>query len=758
MPDPEPASPDRRESDRMAALQVLRILRERATTYALAGTAIAVIAVILGTLLVCVQVYDGITLDNIQRAHRENVAIWALDAMPFLFGLWGQYANLRMAREAGSLMQSGTEQLRQELEDAQYTASAKTDYFARMSHELRTPLNAIIGMSDLLVAAENPERRQHQAQIIRESATSLLTLINDVLDFSRIEAGHIEIDSVEFDLHEHLNGAAGLMEQQALNKGLRLLCLIPRKAPRHVAGDPGRLRQVVINLVGNAVKFTDHGEVVLSLHDWTTTDKGNDRITIEVADSGIGIAQRDQALLFEPYRQVGRRQRGGTGLGLSITRELVHAMGGEITVESTPGKGSVFSFTIEVQPVTAPVAASSREIDLRGRRVLLADADEELRATLAGQLRALGISVSMAGDGVEAMQAALRAAQAERPFDLLLADMFLPHLSGEELGRRLKSRPQTRDLCIAIMTTAGARGDAKRMNEAGFAGYLTRPLPPEHLQELMQALLATRGLGESERRRRGLITRFSIGGEAASSLPVLVVDDSAVNREITVSQLARMGLPASEAASGTEALATLEEHEYAAILLDLNLPDLGGDAVIECIRDSEGASRHIPILVLTAGLNDSERERCERAGADAVLIKPIATGALREALAPWLEPPGAGAGGETDSAGHDEPPAHTQTVTPVLARLFLREAGKRLEAMHAALARDPPALPPVAAEAHGLKGASQHLPADALTRSAARLEESARNGNEEAVRAEMETLEQEWVQLRERLEFITGRT
>jgi len=753
----QPAPAGDRDSDRRAALQAFGILRERATTYALAGTAIAVTAVILGTLLVCVQVYDGITLDNIQRAHRENVAIWALDAMPFLFGLWGQYANLRMAREAGSLMESGTEDLRRELEEVQYTAGAKTEFFARMSHELRTPLNAILGMSDLLAEGDDPARRRERARIIHDSAESLLTLINDVLDLSRIEAGRMEIDSVEFDLREHLNGAAGLLEPQAAGKGIRLISLVPPDAPRRIVGDPGRLRQVLINLLGNSIKFTDDGEVVLSLRRWTREDDGY-QLSIEVADTGVGIASEELERLFEPYRQAARQGGGGTGLGLSITRELVRAMGGEISVDSTPGRGSAFTFTIRVGlPVAVDDRGPATSVDLHGRRVLLADGDAHGREALGGQLEALGMEVTTVGDGVEAMKAALRAAARERSFDLLLTDMFLPNLSGEDLGRRLLGRPGMRETCVAIMTTAGARGDAKRLNEAGFSAYLLKPLPPGQLQELMGAILATRSLSPGERRRKGLVTRHSIAEGAVGDEPVLVVDDSEVNREIALQQLQRLGIEGEAVAGAAAALEALEHGSFDAILLDAHLPDGDADEVIPRLRAARPAAERTPVIVFSAGLTADERARCERAGADGILVKPAADADLRAALAsrPGYHPAPTAQATAAEPRHDEAEPAADPAVTPTLARLFLGEAESRMASIRGTADEGhEPDYEAIAREAHGLKGASQHLPEPQFTDTASRLEQAALSGQEPEVRAAIEDLVAQWEPLRQRLDHL----
>ncbi|MDZ7829423.1 MAG: response regulator [Halofilum sp. (in: g-proteobacteria)] len=743
--------------DRQTALQVNRILRSQATTYAMAGTLIAVAAVILGTLLVSVQVYDGITLENIKRAHRENIAIWALDAMPFLFGLWGQVASLRMARHAGTLLESSTSTLREELEEAHYTARNKTDFFARMSHELRTPLNAILGMSEMLGDTEDPDKRRDRARVIHDSAESLLTLINDVLDMSRIEAGQIEIDSVDFDLRSHLNGAAHLLEGQAVAKGLRLISLVPPDAPRRVVGDPGRLRQVLVNLIGNAIKFTERGEIVLSLRRWTRADDGY-RLSIEVADTGVGIARKDLERLFEPYQQADEHH-GGTGLGLSITRELIQAMGGEIEVDSTPGRGSAFSFTVHVGLSAAPQDAGQPAVDLHGKRVLLADGDAHARAALGGQLEALGLRVTPVGDGVEAMQEALRAAVREQPYQLLLADMFLPHLSGEDLGRRLIERPETRNCCMAVMTTAGARGDAKRLNEAGFAGYLRKPLPPAHLQELVQAILATGSMSADERRRQGLVTRFTVSGASPVLDPVLVVDDSSVNREIALEQLARIDLDAESSDSGEAAFEALARRRFGVILLDAHLGDGTAEDFIRRLRSSADGHAGIPVVVFSAGLTDAERAGCEQAGADGFLDKPVSAEQLRAALLPQLEADTTDDGRDAESApGPEEEGVEDRTVTPTLARLFLQETESRIEAILSAAAEEPPGNDKIANEAHGIKGASQHLPAANFTGSASRLEQAALAGEEQEVRAAIEDLLSRWKSLRREIDRLAGGT
>lgn len=731
--------------DYETAAQVFRVLRARATMYAVIGTVIAIIAVMLATLLVCVHVYDGITTNNIVRAHRENIAIQALDAMPFLFAWWGQYASSRMATEAGSMVERRTDGLQQELAEARFTAQAKTDFFARMSHELRTPINAIVGMSELVMNSDDPEQRRHHAQVIHDSAYGLLTLVNDVLDFSRIEAGRMELDDVGFDLHDHLNGTATLLDQQARAKGIRLVSLIPPDTPRRVVGDPGRLRQIVINLVGNAIKFTSEGEVVLAVKNWQPLTEGGYQIRIEVADTGAGIPPAVQQYLFEPYNRAGNESAEGTGLGLSITRDLVHAMEGEIEVESEPGVGSVFRFDIQLGAARAPEHGEPVP-RLRGRHVLLADRDTDQRTALAHQLQTLGLCVDEAGDGVEATQVALRAAAAGEPYDLLLAELFLPHLSGEELGRRLKREPATATTALAVMTATGARGDVKRLNEAGFAGYLRRPIPPEKLEELLQAILATQQLPEAERRRQGLVTRYHVeqASPRSPASPVLVVDDSSINREITLHHLERLGIGTEPAETGAQAVEAAGRREYSAILMDLRLPDMRGDEAVQAIRDNAGRGDVPPILILTAGATDEERQHCEKVGIDVFMTRPIEREGLRSALAPFLD----------DRQPPVTPPAESEQKTAPeskLARIFLEESAERITAMRAALFDDAD-LDTAGRHAHTIGSTSSHFPGTELTGHARHIEQVANAGDLDAARAAFPEFEAAWAALRTELE------
>lgn len=735
------------------AVGVSDMLRERASRYAWYGALIAVAAVVLATALLCVHVYDGITIDSILRAHRENVALWILDSLPFLYAGWGQYASMNMARTAGSVIRQRTRALRHEMEEVQKSARLRTDFFARMSHELRTPLNAILGMSQLLLESDLERRQRRRVDVMQESARGLLTLINDVLDFSRMEAGEVELDEVEFNLRESLDGAVTLLTAEADRKGLELVSELPAEMPVWVGGDPGRLRQVVINLLGNAIKFTDSGRVTLRLVEWGAGDGGRIDLVFEVADTGPGIDSAAQENLFEPYSRVPGGEQAGTGLGLSITRELVQAMGGQISVDSAPGKGSVFRFNVNLREAEAlDVATLSRQIDLQGVRVLLAEAPSQTRDALAGQLRALGIQVATADDGVDAMQRVLRAALERNPYDLVFADMFLPRMSGEDLGSGLLEHDDTRDTVIAMVTTAGVRGDARRLQAIGFSGYLVRPIPPEDLRDLVTALLAVQSLPAEQRRRQGFVTRHFLREHRSGASRVLLVEDSAVNREVTMSMLEPLGCPVDVARNGAEALELAAGQDYAVVLMDFQLPDLNGSRVIERIRTVDGRRGRVPVLVFTAGATDAEKRQCRQAGADGFLLKSVAAEELRNVLARYV--PLAGGGAPAESAGDGASAATGGSPAPdvELVRIFLRESAERMAEMRLSAAGEVD-TELFARHAHSLKSSSRYVTDGPLPDAAADLEEKANEGDVQAIVEDaFPAVESAWRRLREELQ------
>ncbi len=732
-------------------------MREKASKYALYGVLIASASVVIATLLVSYVMTDAITIEGIILAQTSNIALWTVDAMPFVFAMWGQYASRNMAREASEFVQTKTQTLREALTKADFTSKAKSDFFAKMSHELRTPINGIIGMSDLVLETKLTKDQRRHLDIIKSSASGLLTLINDLLDFSKIEAGKLVLEEIEFDPRDCIEKSATLLVQQAHAKGLALTNLIQSDVPTRLRGDPGRLRQIVINLLGNAIKFTHVGEVVLSVKKLPDESGDRVRLRVEVADTGIGLSAKDQAKLFQPYSQAGTstsRHYGGTGLGLTISKELVEAMGGEIGVNSREGKGSVFWFTAEFRkPAVKSETAPAARVDLKGLRVLVADGNIPARVALVDQLKALGLEVQSIGNGTAALQMIRSAAGTDFSFDLVLLDMFLPNLSGEELGRELKVHTETRDTVLVILTSAGVRGDAQRLNQAGFAGYFGKPIPPEDLRDALKAVMATRDMDEPERQRAGLVTKYTLSGMRRKLARLLLVDDSEVNLEIMQKMLSRLGHTADVAENGRAAITAATGEDYGLILMDLHLPDISGIEAIEAIRALPGARARVPIAVLTAGASDEEIARCRALEVGDFLVKPLDSNVLVEVLKRYRITPVAVT--ETADAPPPEKPAATApapseaTPDPKLVEIFVKEATQRLASLHEALVTGDASR--AAREAHTLKSSSAYFKAETMHEAAARIEEMANNNQLDQARPVLEKLEQSYARLRDSL-------
>lgn len=738
---------------RQRLLEDLLLLRESASKYAIYGVYIASASVVIATLLVSYVMVDAITLQGIILAQTSNIALWTVDSMPFVFAMWGQYASYRMAREANEFLQHKTQSLREALTQANFVSSAKSDFFAKMSHELRTPINGIIGMSDLLLETKMSAEQRRHMEIIKSSASGLLTLINDLLDFSKIESGKLELEEIEFDLRDCIEKSVALLAQQAHIKGLTLTNLIQPNTPSRLLGDPGRLRQIIINLLGNAIKFTHTGEIVLSAKKLPAESGDRLHLHVEVADTGIGISAKDQAKLFQAYNQAKAstsRRYGGTGLGLAITKELVEAMGGQIGVKSQEDKGSIFWFTINLRkPVVAAAAPVPAQIKLKGLRVLVADGNIPARVSCVEQLQAMGMEVQSIGNGNAALQMTRSASDSDFRFDLVMADMFLPNLNGEELGYEVKSHPETRDTVLVMMTSAGVRGDAQRLNQLGFAGYFGKPIPPEDLRDIIEAVMATQGMDEQERQRTGLVTKYTLAEIRKKHSRLLLVEDSAVNREIMLNILSKLGHTADIAGTGRAAVEAAQREAYGLILMDLHLPDIGGVEAIEAIRALPGAHAKASIVVLTAGATDDEKQRCRALGVGDFLQKPVEHGVLVETLARWQA-----LHHTAPVAPNTPPPAspeplsenHAMQAHPKLVEIFTKEATQRLDSLRQALASSDAQR--AAREAHTLKSSSAYFQAQAMHDAAEEIEKMADSGELGKAGPVLQALEAAYARLR----------
>jgi PAS domain S-box-containing protein len=645
-------------------------------------------------------------------------------------------------------------QMRLAMRQAEETSRTKSQFLANMSHEIRTPIHTITGMTELLQDTPlDAEQREYAGQI-RFAAEVLLSLVNDVLDFSKIEAGRLQLEKADFDLRSAVEEAVDLVSLEAHRKGLELVVYVDPHLPVLVRGDPVRLRQIMVNLLANAVKFTSAGEIELDIRQ----GEGG-LLACRVRDTGIGMSEQQQASLFRPFRQADAsttRRYGGTGLGLVIARSLVELMGGQIGAESEPGRGSTFWFTsrLERQPGEEPWPDSPREL-LAGTRVLVVDDVAAARRAARGYLEAWGCLVKEAEEASGALEAMRGAAAAGAPFRVALLDQRLPGADGWQLAGEINRDPAINDASLVLLSPAGLGGVEAKMRLLGWVdGYLSKPLKPRELASmLLRCVGAVTELEAVEEKAE----EPGVGRPAAPAARarVLVAEDHEVNRELARLLLERCGCEVVTAADGAEALVAASSNPFDLVFLDLQMPVLNG---LEAARRMRRAGVRAPLVAMSASVLSHEREQCRKAGMNDFLPKPFRKDDVQELLARLLGERARARGAEQaeGSAAPAGEPAEASRVfdsaqalaaclgdRAMLGQLlaaFLSGLDRQLSAIRAAAASAD--LPRACQEAHALKGAALNLHAAELAECAEKLETAARQGRRQQVQALLPGLEE----------------